>query len=66
MTDHIDWDFTDVHSDAGGTGIEWRCPTCNDRLVWAPYGWWELRCSCEEKDWDLQVVITDGSELEAG
>lgn len=59
---HIEWEMTKAHSDAGGWGIKWRCPDCGTSLAWAPSMWWKLECSCPGKDWDLSIVITDGTK----
>lgn len=54
-----DWVITDeVHDDAGGAGIRWQCPDCKSELVYADSGWWDLKCVCKGRSWDLRVVIT--------
>ena len=54
-----DWSITDeVHDDAGGVGITWLCPDCRSELTYAPAGWWNLKCGCKDRSWDLNVSIT--------
>jgi hypothetical protein len=58
------WQLTDdVHDDAGGAGIRWRCPDCGCELIYAPSMWWELECSCKHRNrWDIDVLITRDEE----
>lgn len=51
-----DWDFVDVHSDAGRTGIAWTCPDCLETVTWANAAWWRLECKC--RTWDINISIT--------
>ena len=55
---HIDWSFTDqVHDDAGGAGITWKCPDCRQSLTYAQGAWWSLDCGCAGRNWGLSVSI---------
>jgi len=61
MTDKVKIKFydvdinTDAHTDCGGVAFAWRCPDCGERIVWAPYRWWDMKCC---RDWEFDVKIT--------
>ena len=59
-----DFEWCDVHSDAGRYGLEFKCPICGGRLTYAEYGWWGMSCDCRE--WRVEIKATGHKrELEA-
>lgn len=50
-------EFVQIHTDAGGVGIGFECPTCGDRLIWSKSMWWELECSCGRWNFDITAEI---------
>lgn len=51
-----DFEHVEVHTDAGGHGLKWVCPDCNETVIWAPFAWWQIECSC--RDWDINIIGT--------
>ena len=56
----LEWDWADVHSDAGRCGIRFNCPVCGGEVIWAEGAWWDMRCDCRK--WDIEIKITGYSE----
>jgi len=56
-------EFVDIHTDAGGVGIAYRCPMCDEHLVWSHGMWWELECNCGKWKFDIRAeLVKDGQD----
>ncbi len=49
------------NSDCGGFAMKWKCPSCEDELIWAPYHWWPLECHCRK--WEFEIKATGTLDL---
>jgi len=51
-----DYEFVNIHSDAGSSGVQFNCPACSDTITIAEYDWWSKVCSCGY-EWELEIII---------
>ena len=49
-----EFDYCEVHSDAGRHGQSMECPDCGEKVVFADSGWWDTECSCGE--WRIETL----------